>query len=85
LLQAQGSKAQIIGVANAGADTIAALKQGAEFGIAQHGQKRVGLLMQVTAIHAPGLEATRGLQFVGAFYRGSEDAIRAFSKRFWQE
>jgi branched-chain amino acid transport system substrate-binding protein len=85
LLQAQNSKAQIIGVANAGADTIAALKQGAEFGIAQGGQKMVGLLMQVTEIHTLGLDATSGLQFVEAFYWDQNDETRAFSKRFWQE
>jgi branched-chain amino acid transport system substrate-binding protein len=85
LLQAQNSKAEIIGVANAGADTIAALKQGAEFDIAQGGQKMVGLLMQVTEIHTLGLDATRGLQFVEAFYWDQNDETRAFSKRFWQE
>lgn len=85
LLQAQNSKAEIIGVANAGADTIAALKQGAEFGIAQGGQRMVGLLMQVTEIHTLGLDATRGLQFVEAFYWDQSDETRAFSKRFWQE
>jgi branched-chain amino acid transport system substrate-binding protein len=85
LLQAQNSKAQIIGVANAGADTIGALKQGAEFGIAQGGQRMVGLLMQVTEIHTLGLDATRGLQFVEAFYWDQNEETRAFSKRFWQE
>jgi branched-chain amino acid transport system substrate-binding protein len=85
LLQAQNSKAEVIGVANAGADTIAALKQGAEFGITQGGQKMVGLLMQVTEIHTLGLDATRGLQFVEAFYWDQNDETRAFSKRFWQE
>jgi branched-chain amino acid transport system substrate-binding protein len=85
LLQAQNSKAEIIGVANAGADTIGALKQGAEFGITQGGQKMVGLLMQVTEIHTLGLDATKGLQFVEAFYWDQSDETRAFSKRFWQE
>jgi branched-chain amino acid transport system substrate-binding protein len=85
LLQAQNSRAQIIGVANAGADTIGVLKQGTEFGITQGGQKMVGLLMQVTEIHTLGLDATRGLQFVEAFYWDQNDETRAFSKRFWQE
>lgn len=85
LLQAQNSKAQIIGVANAGNDTITALKQGAEFGIQEGGQKMVGLLMQVTEIHALGLQATKGLQFVEAFYWDQNDETREFSKRFWQE
>lgn len=84
LLQAQSSKAQIIGVANAGADTINTLKQGAEFGIGRE-QRMVGLLMQVTEIHALGLKATQGLQFVEAFYWDENDETRAFSKRFWQE
>jgi len=85
LLQAQNSKAQIIGLANAGNDTITALKQGAEFGIQAGGQKMVGLLMQVTEIHALGLKATKGLQFVEAFYWDQNDETREFSKRFWQE
>lgn len=85
LLQARESQAQVIGLANAGADTITTLKQGAEFGITQGGQKMVGLLMQVTEIHALGLKATQGLQFVGAFYWNQNDETRAFSKRFWQE
>ncbi len=85
LLQAQKSQAQIIGVANAGNDTITALKQGAEFGISQGGQKMVGLLMQVTEIHSLGLKATKGLQFVEAFYWDQSEETRAFSRRFWQE
>lgn len=85
LLQAQSSHAQIIGVANAGNDTITALKQGAEFGIQSGGQKMVGLLMQVTEIHALGLKATKGLQFVEAFYWDQNEETRKFSKRFWQE
>ncbi len=85
LLQAQKSQAQVIGVANAGNDTITALKQGAEFGISQGGQKMVGLLMQVTEIHSLGLAATKGLQFVEAFYWDQNDGTRAFSRRFWQQ
>jgi branched-chain amino acid transport system substrate-binding protein len=85
LLQAQSSHAQIIGLANAGNDTITALKQGAEFGIQQNGQRMVGLLMQVTEIHSLGLKATQGLQFVEAFYWDQNDETREFSKRFWKE
>jgi branched-chain amino acid transport system substrate-binding protein len=85
LLQAQSSQAQVIGVANAGNDTITALKQGAEFGIQESGQKMVGLLMQVTEIHSLGLKATKGLQFVEAFYWDQNDETREFSKRFWQQ
>jgi branched-chain amino acid transport system substrate-binding protein len=85
LLQAQNSQAQVIGVANAGNDTITALKQGAEFGIQESGQRMVGLLMQVTEIHSLGLQATKGLQFVEAFYWDQNDETREFSKRFWQQ
>jgi branched-chain amino acid transport system substrate-binding protein len=85
LLQAQSSHAQIIGLANAGNDTVTALKQGAEFGIQQNGQKMVGLLMQVTEIHSLGLKAAKGLQFVEAFYWDQNDETRQFSKRFWKE
>ncbi|WLA79500.1 ABC transporter substrate-binding protein [Bradyrhizobium elkanii] len=85
LLQAQSSHAQIVGLANAGNDTITALKQGAEFGIQQNGQKLVGLLMQVTEIHSLGLKASKDLQFVEAFYWDQNDETREFSKRFWKE
>jgi len=85
LLQAQSSHAEIVGLANAGNDTITALKQGAEFGIQQNGQKIVGLLMQVTEIHSLGLNAAKGLQFVEAFYWDQNDETREFSKRFWKE
>lgn len=85
LLQAQSSHAKIVGLANAGNDTITALKQGAEFGIQQNGQKIVGLLMQVTEIHSLGLKASKDLQFVEAFYWDQNDETREFSKRFWKE
>jgi len=85
LLQAQASKAQVIGVANAGADTVNAIKQAAEFGIGLRGQKMVGLLMQDTEIHALGLKSAQGLQFVEAFNWNQNDETRAFSKRFWKE
>ncbi|MFB6451312.1 ABC transporter substrate-binding protein [Bradyrhizobium tunisiense] len=85
LLQAQSSQAQIIALANAGNDTITALKQGAEFGIQQNGQKMVGLLMQITEIHSLGLKAAKGLQFVEAFYWDQNDETREFSRRFWKE
>lgn len=85
LLQAQSSHAKIVSLANAGNDTITALKQGAEFGIQQNGQKIVGLLMQVTEIHSLGLKASKDLQFVEAFYWDQNDETREFSKRFWKE
>lgn len=85
LLQAQSSKAQVIGVANAGADTVNTIKQAAEFGLTQQGQKIVGLLMQDPEIHALGLGSAQGLQFVEAFYWDQNDKTRAFAKRFWKE
>jgi branched-chain amino acid transport system substrate-binding protein len=85
ILQAQSSKAQVIGVANAGADTINTIKQAAEFGVMSEGQRVVGLLMQDTEIHALGLKAAQGLQFVEAFYWDQNDETRAFSNRFWKE
>jgi branched-chain amino acid transport system substrate-binding protein len=84
ILQAQSSKAQVIGVANAGADTINTIKQAAEFGIMAQGQRVVGLLMQDTEVHALGLNAAHGLQFVEAFYWDQNEETRAFSKRFWK-
>jgi branched-chain amino acid transport system substrate-binding protein len=84
LLQAQSSGAQVIGVANAGADTVNAIKQAAEFGISGK-QKIVGLLIQDPEIHALGLAAAQGLQFVEAFYWDQNDETRAFAKRFWKE
>jgi branched-chain amino acid transport system substrate-binding protein len=85
ILQAQSSKAQVIGVANAGADTVNTIKQAAEFGIMDQGQKVVGLLMQDTEIHALGLKAAHGLQFVEAFYWDQNEETRAFSIRFWKQ
>ena len=85
ILQAQSSGAKVIGIANAGADTLNVLKQAAEFGITGQGQKLVGLLVQDTEIHALGLKAAQGLQFVSAFYWDQNDETRAFSRRFWKE
>jgi branched-chain amino acid transport system substrate-binding protein len=68
-----------------GADTINTIKQAAEFGVMSQGQRVVGLLMQDTEIHALGLKATQGLQFVEAFYWDQNDETRAFSNRFWKE
>jgi branched-chain amino acid transport system substrate-binding protein len=84
LLQAQASKAQIIGLANAGGDTINSIKQGSEFGIVQGGQKFAGLLMFITDVHSLGLKAAQGLQFTTAFYWNMDDATRAFSRRFFE-
>ena len=82
LLQAQASKAKIIGLANAGADTTNAIKQGAEFGIAKGGQQFAGLLVFLTDVHALGLEKAQGLVLTEAFYWDLNDKTRAWSKRF---
>jgi branched-chain amino acid transport system substrate-binding protein len=82
LLQAQSSKAKIIGLANAGGDTTNAIKQAAEFGIVKGGQKLAGMLLFVTDINALGLETAQGLNFTETFYWDMNDQTRAFSKRF---
>jgi len=82
LLQAQASKAQIIGLANAGGDTINAIKQAAEFGIVKVGQKLAGLLVFVTDVNSLTLERAQGLRLTEAFYWDLNDKTRAFSKRF---
>src|SRR5664279_3567181 len=82
LLQAQASKAKVIGLANAGGDTINAIKQGAEFGLMKGGQKMSPLLAFVTDIDSVGLETAQGLLLAEAFYWDLNDDTRAFSKRF---
>ena len=82
LLQAQASKAKIIGLANAGADTTNAIKQAAEFGITQKGQNLAGLLVFLTDVHGLGLKTAQGLIFTEAWYWDMNDANRAFAKRF---
>jgi branched-chain amino acid transport system substrate-binding protein len=82
LLQAQASKAKVIGLANAGGDTTNALKQAAEFGIMQGGQKLIALLMEITDVHSLGTKAAQGLIATDAFYWDMNDETRAFSKRF---
>jgi branched-chain amino acid transport system substrate-binding protein len=82
LLQAQSSKAKVIGLANAGGDTQNALKQAAEFGITQGGQKMIALLMEITDVHSLGMKATQGLIVTDAFYWDMNDETRAFSNRF---
>jgi len=82
LLQAQASKAKVIGLANAGGDTVNAIKQGAEFGIMKSGQKMSPLLVFVTDIDSIGLETAQGLLLAEAFYWDLNDDTRAFSKRF---
>ena len=82
LLQAQASKAKVIGLANAGGDTINAIKQAAEFGITKGGQKISPLLAFVTDIDSVGLQTAQGLVLAQAFYWDLNDDTRAFSKRF---
>ena len=82
LLQAQASKAKIIGLANAGGDTTNAIKQAAEFGIVKGGQSLAGLLVFITDVHALGLPTAQGLIFTEAFYWDMNDKTRAFAKRF---
>jgi len=82
LLQAQASKAKVIGLANAGGDTTNAIKQAAEFGIVSGGQKLAGLLVFISDINALGLNAAQGLNLTETFYWDMNDQTRAFSKRF---
>jgi branched-chain amino acid transport system substrate-binding protein len=83
LLQAQASKAKIIGLANAGGDTINAIKQGAEFGIAAGGQNFAGLLVFINDVQALGLKTAQGLILTETFYWDMNDGTRAWTKR-WQ-
>ena len=82
LLQAQASKAKIIGLANAGGDTINSIKQAAEFGIVKGGQKLAGLLVFISDVKALGLPIAQGLIFTEAWYWDMNDANRAFAKKF---
>jgi len=82
LLQAQASKAKIVGLANAGADVTNSIKQGAEFGIVKGGQNFAGLLVFITDVHALGLEKAQGLIFTETFYWDMNEKTRAFAKRF---
>ena len=83
LLQAQASKAKIIGLANAGGDTVNAIKQGAEFGITAGGQHFAGLLVFINDVQALGLKTAQGLVLTETWYWDMTDANRAFTKR-WQ-
>jgi len=82
LLQAQGSQAKVIALANAGGDTTNAIKQASEFGITQGGQALAGLLVFSSDIKALGLTAAQGLVLTEGFYWDLNDQTRAFSKRF---
>src|SRR4029453_8655635 len=82
LLQAQSSKAKIIGLANAGLDTTNSIKQAAEFGIVKGGQKLAGLLLTLAEVHGLGLDAAQGLILTEGFYWDHDDKSRAFAERF---
>ncbi len=82
LLQAQASKAKIIGLANAGGDTINSIKQASEFGIVKGGQNLAGLLVFISDVHGIGLEKAQGLILTETFYWDLNDQTRAWSKRF---
>ncbi|MGE5477295.1 MAG: ABC transporter substrate-binding protein [Bacteroidales bacterium] len=84
LLQAQASGAKIIGLANAGADTINAIKQAKEFGITQAGQSLAGLLVFISDVHSLGLDTAQGMMLTTGYYWNRDDASRAFAKR-WSE
>jgi branched-chain amino acid transport system substrate-binding protein len=82
LLQAQSSKAKIVGLANAGGDTINSIKQASEFGIVKGGQKLAGLLVFLPDVHGLGLDKAQGLNITESFYWDLNDGTRAWSKRF---
>jgi branched-chain amino acid transport system substrate-binding protein len=82
LLQAQSSKAKVIGLANAGGDTTNAIKQAAEFGIVAGGQKLAALLLFINDVHSLGLRTAQGLTFTESFYWDMNDNTREWSKRF---
>lgn len=85
LLQAQASGAQVIGLANAGGDTVNTIKQASEFGITQAGQALAGLLIFITDVHALGLETAQGLVLTEAFYWDLNEETRAWSARFAEQ
>jgi branched-chain amino acid transport system substrate-binding protein len=82
LLQAQSSKAKVVGLANAGGDTTNAIKQASEFGIVAGGQKLAALLLFINDVHALGLKTAQGLTFTESFYWDMNDQTREWSKRF---
>jgi branched-chain amino acid transport system substrate-binding protein len=85
LLQAQASKAKVVGLANAGGDTTNAIKQASEFGVVAGGQKLAALLLFITDVHSLGLKTAQGLSFTESFYWDMNDQTRAWSKRFAKE
>ena len=84
LLQAQSSGAKVVGLANAGADTQNAIKQAAEFGITQGGQRLAALLFTLAEVHGLGLEAAQGLTLTEGFYWNRDEESQKFGKRFFE-
>lgn len=84
LLQAQASGAQVIGLANAGQDTVNAIKQANQFQIVQGGQKLAGMLVFITDVHSMGLEIAQGLQFTTAFVWNQDEEALEWSNRFYE-
>ncbi|WP_006913679.1 ABC transporter substrate-binding protein [Salinisphaera shabanensis] len=85
LLQASSSGADVIGLANAGGDTVNSIKQANEFGIVARGQKMAGMLVFLTDVKALGLDTAKGLQFTTAFYWDRNDESREWSQRFFDK
>ncbi len=83
VLQAQASGADVVGLANAGGDTVNAINAASEFGLVQAGQKLAGLLMFITDVDSLGLQTAQGLQLTEAFYWDANDETRKWSKRFY--
>lgn len=83
LLQAQGAKAKVVGLATSGADVQTAIKQAGEFGIVEGGQQLAGLLVFITDVNALGLKATQGLEVTTSFYWDLNDQTRAWAKRYF--
>jgi branched-chain amino acid transport system substrate-binding protein len=84
LIQAQGSKAKVIGLANGGGDTINSIKAASQFGIGKDGQKLAALLAFLTDVKAIGLKQAQGLMLTEAFYWDQDDKTRAWSQRFFK-
>jgi branched-chain amino acid transport system substrate-binding protein len=84
LLRAQSSKAKVIGLANAGGDTINSIKQANEFGILRDGQKMIGLLTYISDVHGIGLKSAKGLVLASAFYWDLTEETRSWTKRFME-
>jgi branched-chain amino acid transport system substrate-binding protein len=84
LLQAQSSKAKVIGLANAGGDTTNSIKQAAEFGIVRNGQKMAGLLVFINDVHALGLQTAQGMLLTTSFYWDRNDESRAWAQRYFE-